>query len=334
MHTASHPEKDEREGKPESPRTNYSCDEALRQQLRKFRDESKGTADEWSNGRLAREIGFSVRVISDYLNDGGNKYDGEIGKVEARLRQFLRDIRLSLDSSVDSIECEVSKQIELSIEEARTAKRIGVGIGAPGVGKTRGIGLYCAGHDLAISFVTRTWHRNTSSVANCLLEAADVTQSKSGIKSFESFVEKTRGMARPIIVDDAHKLTRGALQLLYDYRDETGAPIMLIGDDRLLAKLRDDAQRLRRTGIVTHFKIKSPDALIDHHIRSLIPNANGESDDLRKLARQIVAKAGHFGSLQMELALAVRLKKGIPDWSWVEAVKHAHQKLIRDYEFN
>jgi DNA transposition AAA+ family ATPase len=161
-----------------------------------------------------------------------------------------------------------------------------------------------------------------------------VTQSKRGLRDFEAFVDKTIGMTRPILVDDAHKLTRGALQLVYDYRDKTGAPVGLFGDERLILKLRDDAQRLRRTGIVTRLKIKDATPLIDHHIRTFIPDSNGETQDLRKLCQQIVMKPGHFGSLQMELALAVRLKKGAPDWSWPEAIKHAHQKLIRDYEFN
>jgi len=333
MINQSHPEKEERESAT-TTRTTYPCDETLRQQLRKFRDDSKGSADEWTNARIASGIGLSVRVISDYLNPDGNKYDGDTKRIENKLREWLRDIRLTLDTSITSFICDVSRQIETAVEEIRTAKRIGVIVGPPGIGKSRGIDLYCSTHELAIAFTTSSWHRNTNSFANCLLEAADVTQSKRGLRDFESFVEKTMGMTRPILVDDAHKLTRGALQLAYDYRDTTGAPIALFGDERLILKLKDDAQRLRRTGIVTRLKIKDPTPLINHHIAALIPDANGETEFLRKLCAQIVAKPGHFGSLQMELALAVRLKKGAPDWSWAEAVKHAHQKLIRDYEFN
>jgi DNA transposition AAA+ family ATPase len=317
----------------EGTRDSYPCDEAFRQQLRKFRDDSRGTAEEWTNGRIAAGIGLSVRVISDYLNPDGNKYDGDTKRIERKLREWLRDIRLQLDSNIVTTACEIAEQIETAVEEIRTAKRMGVVIGEPGIGKTRGIELYCQTHELAIAFTTISWHRNTNSFANCLLKAADVTQSKRGLRDFESFVEKTIGMTRPILVDDAHKLTRGALQLAYDYRDQTGAPVCLFGDERLILKLKDDAQRLRRTGIVTRLKIKNPAPLIDHHIQSLIPDANGEAVSLRKLCTQIVAKPGHFGSLQMELALAVRMKKGAPDWSWAEAVKHAHKKLIRDYDF-
>jgi DNA transposition AAA+ family ATPase len=329
MINQSHPEPEERGEK--SRRPSYPADEGLRAEVRQFRDTSAG---KWSNAKIATAIGYTARVISDYLNADGNKYEGDVREIERKLREWHRDIELQMDSSVVPISCEVSDQIERAIEEIRTAKRIGVVIGAPGIGKSCGIGLYRETHQLAISFTTRSWHRNTSCAANCLLEAADVTQAKSGLKSFEAFVEKTKGMTRPILVDDAHKLTRGALQLFYDYRDATGAPIVLFGDERLLTKLKDDAQRLRRTGIVTRLKIKNPTPLIDHHINSFISDTNGEDADLRNLGAQIVVKPGHFGSLQMELALAVRLKRGAPDWSWTEAVKRAHRKLIREYDFN
>jgi DNA transposition AAA+ family ATPase len=326
----SHPEPEERGETTAAARTTFPADESLRQELRLFRDNSGG---EWTNAKIAQAIGYTPRVISDYLNAGGNKYDGDAREVEVKLREWLRDIQLELDSSVPVINCEIADQIEIAVENIRTSKGIGVIIGEPGIGKSCGIGIYSKRHTLAIAFTTRSWHRNTASMCNCLLEAADVTQTKSGLKAFELFVEKSRGMTRPILVDDAHKLTRGALQLLYDFRDATGAPIALFGDDRLLAKLKDDSQRLRRTSTVTRLKIRDPKPLIEHHIDSLVPDANGDRDELRKLARQIVDKAGRFGSLQMELALAVRLKRGAPDWSWSMAVQAAHKKLIRDYEF-
>ena len=313
-------------------RPSFPANEALRAELRRLR-----AAGAWTNSRIATAIGYTTRVVSDYLNDAGNKYDGDVAAVERKITEWMRDLQLHLDSRVPLIACEVAEQIELAVEEIRTAKRIGVIIGAPGIGKTCGIARYCQSHELAIAFTTRSWHRNVNSLSNCLLAAANMTQSKRGLQAFGAFVERTRGMTRPILVDDAHKLTRGAIQLLYDYRDDTGAPVALFGDERLLVKCRDDAQRLRRTGIVTHLQIRNPGPLIEHHLRSFIGGddlSGDEAAELRKLSRRIVAEAGHFGSLQMELALAVRLKKGKPDWSWPEAVRKAHKKLIRDYDFN
>ncbi|MDE2107059.1 MAG: AAA family ATPase [Patescibacteria group bacterium] len=287
-----------------------------------------------SNSSIAAAIGYSDAVISQYLSPDGNLYGGNTRAVEKKLREWLRDRRLEMDTSVSTISCDVAEQVANAIEDIRTAKRIGVGIGAPGIGKSRGIQLYCADHELAISFNVWAGACNKSALEDLLFEAADVARSKSGINSARVLADKLRGTSRPVIVDDAHKLTCPALQLLYDLRDQTGIPIALFGDDRLIAKLQNDGQRLRRTGIVYRLKIKDSAPLVEHHIRQLIPDAGSEMSALKKLCAVVAEKTGHFGSVQMELALAVRLKKGNPDWSWCEAVRNAHRRLIRDYELN
>jgi len=308
----------------------YPCDEQLRQELLTLRDHA---SNEYSNSRIASQVGYSQAVISQYLNPVGNKYDGDTKKFESQVRQWLRDIRLQLDSSVETIDCEISRRISDAIEDIRTAKRIGVIIGAPGIGKSRGVDLYVQDHSLAIAFRVCSWHRNQRSVEDCLFKAADVGRLKRGENSMEILAEKLRGSTRPILVDDAHKASSPALQCLYDFRDATGMPVVLLGDDRLLAKLRNDPQRLRRTGIVTTLKIKNATPLIEHHVDALLPDrANGERKELLKLCDQIANSSGHFGSVQMELALAARIRKGDPDLSWCEAVKRAHKKLIRDTE--
>lgn len=323
------PEKDDNSTPVEksSSEKTFPRDAALCARLLEYRD-----TNNLSNVKLGSEIGYTNAVISQYLSKDGNKYPGDTKKLERKIAEFLRDKSLTLDSSVETIACEVADQIEMAIEEIRTAKRIGVVIGEPGVGKSRGIALYCQSHERAIQFSACTWERNLSSAMECLLKAADMTQAKSGLAAIKALVEKQRGSSRPIIVDDAHKLTRSALQFFYDFRDATGSPVVFFGDQRLIHKLKDDAQRLRRTGLVYHLKVKNPRPLIEHHISRLAPDANGETGELISLCEQIAAHDGVFGSVQMELSLAARLKKLKPEMSWCEAVRRAHRKLIRSFE--
>ncbi len=319
--------KDSLENGPDKVKT-FPCDEALRKRLREFREANP----DWNNSRIAAEVGYTVAVISQYLNPAGNVYGGDTQALEKRIREFMRDRELLLDTGVPTIACEVSEQIARAVEEIRTAKRLGVIIGAPGIGKTRGIDLYCRDHELAIRFAACTWERNLMSAIDCLFRAAEVGRGKSGINAAKILAEKLRGSSRPILIDDAHKLTRPALQFFYDFRDATGSPIALFGDERLISKLQDDAQRLRRTGLVFRLKVKDPEALISHHITEIIPDLDGEAKELEKLGREIVAHEGIFGSLQMELSLAVRIKRGRPEWTWCECVRRAHKRLIRTFD--
>jgi DNA transposition AAA+ family ATPase len=319
-----------------------AVDEGLRAELAALRKEG------WSNGRIAAAIGYSGSVISQYLADEGNKYAGDVDGLQGRIREFLRDRRISQDTGVTSLACEVSRQIEDAIEDARTGRKRVAIIGLPGIGKSRGVSLYVAKHSLAIAMLANSWSYDKWHAARILLKAADVTHTKHGLAEIAVLADKMHGSTRTIIVDDAHKLTRDALQLFYDFTDSTGMPMALLGTPELEAKLKDNGQRLRRTGNVYRLRVTSPDDLIQHHLEEMIPDGGGEeAEELHALCRKIVGKEvthgspprktftvhpGAFGNLQMELALALRLKR--KDWSWCEAVQRAHRKLIRDYQLD
>lgn len=307
----------------------YGCDEVFRAKFLQWRAENPN----WDDRTIGKQIGRSNTMLYHYSHPAGNLYSGDTATLEKKLAEFLRDYRLEMDTNVATIDCDIAQQVDDAMEEIRTAKRIGVIIAPPGFGKSRAIALYLKSHELAVGFTTCCWLKGQSDFAECLYKAAGLDGARRGLSSMKPLVEKMTGTARPFLIDDAHKLTRAALQLAYDFRDATGAPVGLFGDERLIAKLKDDGQRLRRTGIVFRLKLKNPLPLIEHHIDTFAPQCNGERADLIKLCKQIVTaeNGGHFGSLQMELSLAARLKKGNAEWDWCEAVKRAHQKLIRDY---
>jgi hypothetical protein len=334
MINQSHPELAEREPqtpepRPKTPKKTFPCDAALRAELLALRESNPKV---WTPQAFAAATGYSVTVFHLYLDPAGNVYSGNTEGVEKKIAEFLRDQRLTLDTSVATIAWDGTQQFADAIEDIRTAKRVGAIIAPPGFGKSRGIDLYCETHSLAIPLHAWAGACNKSSLVSCLFRAADISRSGKGENEAQTLARVLKDSTRPVIIDDAHKLTCQALQLLYDLRDQTGLPVALVGIEELIPKLRRDSQRLRRTGIVYRLKIKEAGKLVDHHIREIIPGElNGEGAELRKLCLQIAGQAGHFGSVQMELALAVRIKKGAPQWSWVECVKAAHTRLIRDY---
>ena len=268
MHTASHPELAERE--PKAPAT-FPCNESLRAQLRALRDAPNS---EWSNARIAREVGYTPGVISQYLNERGNLWRN-VSELEPKIAAFLRDQNLRLDTGIETIACDIAEQIGDAIEEIRTAKRAGAIIGAPGIGKSRGVDHYLVSHPQAIAFRVCAWERGQADFAECLYTAADVGAHKRGLSGMKDLVAKLNGAGRPVLIDDAHKATRAALQLAFDFRDATGVPLVFLGDQRLVAKLKDDPQRLRRTGRLFTLRDKEPLPLIQHHIAALCPGVNG-----------------------------------------------------------
>lgn len=308
---------------------------ALRADLARFRKNSG-----WSNAKIAAAIGYNQSVISQYLNldkEGnpspeGNIYTGDIPAIEKRLREFLRDQRLLLDTGIESIETDASRKITEYLEDIRTSRGFGVIIAEPGIGKSRALDRYCADHELAIIFTAWEGECSRACAEDLLVKAAEVTRGKQHARDL---IEKLRGSNRMIIVDDAHYLTGPALSLLCGFRERTGVSLALVGISRLVEKLAADPQRLSRVNFqrqIRFNKLKDVDALITHHVNALLGDLDGETAEVMRLCRVIVSHAGHFRSLHQELARAVRLHRGKPDWPWSECLRKAHRLLIRDYD--
>ena len=323
MHNDSLPPSDR-----DTARSTFPHDGEIRAQLIAFRDDSGG---DWSNSAIAKRLGYSTRVISDYLAPAGNHYDGDTLAVEKKIKEFLRDRRMVSDSSVETIPCEISRKVESSLECIRTSLRIGVIIGEPGIGKTRAVKLYTDSHELAISFTAWEGACSKSALVDLLFSAANVARAKRGDNKIQLLADRLCDSGRLIIADDAHKLSPHALQLLYDFRDRARTPVALVGDDRLIAKLQSDRQRLRRTGEVTELEVKNSTPLIEHHIDQLLDakSIREERSDIIALCKEIATRDGVFGSVQTELSLAVTIKTAKPDISWAEAIHSAHKRLIR-----
>ena len=337
----SHPEKAQQiveapapgaEALVKAARPTFTADENLRARLREFKEGHR-----WSNSDLAVGIGYSPAVVLLYLAPGGNQYDGDTAAVEGKVREFLRDQQLILDTGIETIASEVSERIEGWLEDIRTSRGFGVIIAEAGLGKSRATDLYLGSHSLAIGLSAWEGECSRASAEDLLFRAADVMRtSKRGSKA-RALVAKMRGSARMIVVDDAHYLTRAAISLFSGFRDRTGMSIAFLGIPKLMDKLESDPQVLSRINFNRQLawkRLKSVDTLIDHHIKSLIGEANGEQAELRKLCRQIASHDGHFRSLQQQLARAVRLHRGNKAWSWCECVRNAHACLIRDYDLS
>lgn len=325
------PQTEAAEGKTKTLRPVHPCDEALRNQLLALRDNSRGAREPITNSTFAAEMGYSSGAFSEYLNERGNLWKN-VAELERRIREWLRDRTIKLDTNIETISCDVADQMNDAFEDIRTARELGVIIGKPGIGKTRGTVVYLRDHELSILIECWLGMRSLNDVMIEIFKQAEVARPRRGKNPITHLFESMRGTSRLFIFDDAHKLSRMALQLIIDFRDKTGAPVALLGDERLLEKLRDDSQRLRRVGAVHYLKAKNPQEIIKHQIKSLIPETDGETKALALLCEQIAAREGVFGSVEKQLKRAIRLKKGEPKWSWTECVRHAHRRLIRDYE--
>jgi DNA transposition AAA+ family ATPase len=212
MHSSSHPE----HGKEEKVR---KANAVLREQLTAHR-----ALPDQSNNAIAKKLGCSPAYVQLYISD---EFPGDIASFEKKLNDFFTNEARRRASGVDTVESEDAEQIRVAFEFIRKTNDLGVVIAASGEGKSRGIELYCAANPTAILYRTTVWSCDKQSIESTMFEEVGRAGYDGRTKRAIFMVNKLRGSDRLIIVDDAHKLTRPALQWFFDFHDATLCPTLV-----------------------------------------------------------------------------------------------------------
>ena len=295
-----------------------------------------------SNAELGRGIGYSAGYVNIYLN---NKFNGDLPAIEARIREWLRDRNLTRTTGVTTVDTEASRYLCRKLEEVRLNRALAVITSPAGTGKSRGLGLYLQTHTLAIAFRVTAMHTGLCALADDLCQAADIQPQRRRRKNaqgpaeprkrrWDLIVEKCANSDRLLIVDDAHELGPRALQCCVDFHEQTGNPVVLLGLPILKKRLLTDARRASRADEAPEIPLKDPRPLIEHLVKELAPDANGDRDALISLCLQVVAHDGAFRAVEKQLQYAARARKKNSDRTWPAAFRAAHKRLLRSYTLN
>jgi DNA transposition AAA+ family ATPase len=313
--TTDDPVKDSKDSK------TFPCQTLIREKLRALRESSPI----YSNGELGKKLGYSSAVLSQYLAEDGCKYHGNIAGLERKAEDFLQALERRRATGVDTSPAKLADELLAGFEYIRKTNDLGAIIADSGDGKTRGIELIRQKHSLAILVEATEWCRSIHDIMSALWTACAVDGWDKRSPRFPFLVQKMRGSDRPLIIDDAHKLSRDALSLLATFQEKTGCPVALVGLPELADKLADDPQRLSRTGLCWTVAPNPKDiALLRHIVRSVCKDINGELDDLLELCGQVSKGHGHKRTVHKVLKRASEIRHKNEDLSWCEAFRQAH----------
>lgn len=331
MHTKSLPPTDQ----DDKPRATYPHNVILREQLLTMREAGL------SNSKLAGKIGMSSSVISQYLDDTGCIYSGDVANFERKAMDFIRNEARRKSSGVETMNCKKSNcdcptcALRTALEYVRKTNDVGAIVAESGDGKSRGIEPYAKDNPTVELFQACSWHRHESALRKFFFEAAGKGAWDKQTPWMDYACSKLRGTDRLFVIDDAHKLPLKSLQLCVDVHDQTGCPFGFVGTFELMDKLERDPQLYSRVGLKWVIGGSRPKELIGHLINSLAPSVNGERAELVALCEQVASNAGHFRAVHKQLKLAAEMREtGTAFTSWVKAFRAAHTKMCRDYKLN
>lgn len=311
-------------------------------------DDGRGVMRPFSMADAGREMGYSAGMVSKYLN---KNLTGDKSAVEAAITDLLDKAftRQTETHFTNLFLTSTSQSVEATFERIRKCDDIGLVCGPAGSGKTCGCHMYHESNPTSL-FVTATrWKANPVGIESLLFDAVG----KRGWSGFEPrmdyFIRKMRNSHRLVIIDNAHRLTRRALELVCDAQDENGFSVGLVGNEEVLETIRRSDQLLSRIGLKKPVFVTAPHAngkglanrkgslnfrqTVERMVELHAPDVNGSKEELVALGEIVAAEQGHLRALKKQLTLAKEIKHS-SNLNYAESFRAAHTQLVRDYKLD
>jgi len=259
--------------------------------------------------QLGNQLGKSESYVSRYLN---GKPEGDTAAFERAVNNTLRNARLKLTWDEIFFDTEAVSLCEREFDIVRRSSTMGLIYGAAGIGKSTACRKYARENPTAIFFTCFEGNGNYYDILNGIATGIDMRKFNRKVqKKFVFVSERLSQSGRLIIIDNAQRITRSGLSLLFDlWNDGKGPPIALVGNPDVLEKISgDDTKTSRlivRRDISEVVKGHWLDRAAGDMVAAMWPEALA---DIGRLASESARKEGHLRTLNYQLRLAIAMSE-------------------------
>jgi DNA transposition AAA+ family ATPase len=301
-----------------------------------------------SQKQVGTMVGCSESTINRYLNPPPkalDRFHGDVERLENRIRGMLTraELRAKVKQTVEPFPTLATKRVKNFINTIFMRPQIGLIFGEAGTGKTSGIVLFMDENpDALLVTMSQCKTCGCGAILHALWKTLDTRGYKARLHGSRGafVVDQLAGSNRPLIIDNAHRMTPGARKWVCDFHDETGCPVILVGNPEVVDGFRTNDQQFSRIGFkgeISLLKRSGEDR--EQHLREAVeqflqrvwPEAAASLFDL---SMEVARNHGHLRALWHQLALAQHLhhekQKGCD--TPIKAFRAAHAQLVRNYE--
>lgn len=251
-----------------------------------------------TNPGLGRKLGYpDGTAVSKYL---GDKYDRDPGDMESRLEDFFAaEARRAVAGATEVIGTSVVRQFGSFANAVRRANAVGVFHSPAGLGKSTAVADYLARNPTALGISANAAQFDAKGVRQLFWSAVSHRGYTPNQSRWEFLVSKFRDSGRLVIVDNAQRLAGSGRDFVFDFRDVTGCPVVLVGNPAILQRVAGNDQQFSRTLMEHEATLKDTDAVA----RQIVDAHTDEGAAIYDLALPIVRRrgGGHLRSLVMTL---------------------------------
>lgn len=264
-----------------------------------------------TNTGLGRKLGYpDGTAVSKYL---GDKYDRDPAEIEARLDDFFAaEARRALAVAGEVLRTSVVRQFHSFANAVRRSNAVGVFHSPAGLGKSTAIADYLAANPTAVGIVANAAQCDATGVRQLFWGAVSHRGYNPNGSRWDFLVEKFAGSGRLVIVDNAQRLVGTGRDFVFDFRDATGCPVVLVGNPAILQRVAGSDQQFSRTLMEHEATLKEVEAVT----RQIVDAHTEAGAAIYDLCYPIVRRrgGGHLRSLVMTLtAMAEFLDPEAPD---------------------
>jgi DNA transposition AAA+ family ATPase len=259
-----------------------------------------------SQATAARKIGVDPSALSGWVT--GN-LKGRWQLVEAKVDDFVRTEPLRRHVSQEIFEHDTVEHMRRVVDDLLKTSHVAMYLGDSGVGKTSAILKMLEEHPLCVLVTAYTLGGAASAMLYRLKSSISMRgfggwrKNNHGGTHLNYIIDHFKGSERLIIVDNCHRLTVTGIEFWFDFRDQTGCPVMFVGCQEFMDrmnKVRNNDQQLSRTGELWTVKMNGCERMAEGMLRKFMP---AHVEELLPLAAKVAARPGHartlFGRLEL-----------------------------------
>lgn len=274
----SHPEAEERpSGQTVQPQN-------LREDLARYKE-----TEDLSNDDLGRMLGYIEGTpVSKYLNGKWDRTQQALVEFEARATDMLRTQRLRQRYHIDTLRTSVVRQVENVLDSIRQTGTVGVIHGEAGLGKTTGVASYREKNPSTLFVTANRCQNDERGILRLLVSAVGKHRYKQGQSYWEFLINTCQGTDLLVVIDHAQRLSKAAIDTVFDFHDQTGCPIAFVGNPAILHRIATDDNNHSRA--LKEYPVKLD--RLPEIVRHIISHFTDDVSEVEDLAMQVVKRSG------------------------------------------
>ena len=189
-----------------------------------------------SQNELSKKIGISASALSLYLKGEYKTPEALEIKISAFF-ELLETAKSYKTQKPEFMETSISKAIINAFTYCHLQKSMGIVYGDAGIGKTMSINEYARTHPEAVVIRASIAISKQLAFMKAISRKLKCSSGRRLDEIYLDIVEKLTGSEKIIIIDEAQHLNYSVLEGLRDIFDESGVPIVLVGNKEVYSKL-------------------------------------------------------------------------------------------------